>query len=121
MDYHCLMSERDNLPGLEQATKVLQKILYDFAPQHVAEEASPSSGKINKKYELNRQDIPIPQLTRFALELIGCSTFGPGEKLAWGVSFSKGEARCTLTLENLGPGFMSVCRMDLPMQPTWKP
>ena len=45
---------------------------------------------------------PVPGLLRYALELIGLTAYGPGEKVAWWVPFNYAGRRCTVAHEKFG-------------------
>lgn len=73
------------LPGdIEAGRHLKETALRDFGPR-------PEGGKPRgKTYKLpvNRDDVPVPDLLRYALKLIGLDSFGPGEKFVWGVDFA---------------------------------
>lgn len=48
------------------------------------------------------EEVPLPELARYALKLIGLSSSGPGEKVAWWVHFLFQDLQCELALEKFG-------------------
>ena len=48
------------------------------------------------------KEIPLPELARYALELVGLSSAGRLEKVAWWVSFTFQDRHCELSLEKFG-------------------
>ena len=53
-------------------------------------------------YKFTVTDAPVPALYKYALSLVGCPSYGPGEKVLWWVPFSyKGEC-CELALQKFG-------------------
>lgn len=87
------------LPGETEAGKRLkQTALRDFGP--VA--ANNEHGKTSYKLSVSPHDVPVPDLLRYALKLIGLESGGPGEKVAWWVSFMYRSDQCELALQKFG-------------------
>ena len=88
-----------SLPGEIEAGERLKKTaLRDFGP--IPDNDAP----LGKSYKLNlsRDDAPVPSLLKYALTLIGLEAYGPSEKVAWWVSFTYRDERCTLAHEKFG-------------------
>ncbi|MFJ2620097.1 hypothetical protein [Glutamicibacter sp. NPDC087344] len=51
---------------------------------------------------VSRDEIALPGLVRYALKLVGLSSFGPGEKVAWWVNFLFQGRQCELAFEKFG-------------------
>lgn len=51
---------------------------------------------------VSRDEIALPGLARYALELVGLPPSGPGEKVAWWVNFLFQGRQCELALEKFG-------------------
>jgi hypothetical protein len=78
--------------------RLAETALRDFAPS----DGEKSGGLPGYRVTLTPDEAPVPVLLRHALTLIGCPHGGPGEKVAWWVSFSyKGHA-CELAHEKFG-------------------
>lgn len=72
-----------SLPGAAEATAYLKRADFrDFAAP--ADESHSLSGR---RFTLDHDDIPVPELARYALALIGLDVVGAGEKIAWSVCF----------------------------------
>lgn len=89
------------LPGESEAGEKLKRTaLRDF--EGPLEQDDPRWRSAGYKVSLSPTDSPVPVLLRYALNLIGLTAGGPGEKVAWWVNFTyKGEP-CTLTHEKFG-------------------
>jgi hypothetical protein len=51
---------------------------------------------------ISRDEITLPALARYAMELVGLRSFGPKEKVAWWVNFLYQDLQCELALEKFG-------------------
>lgn len=91
----------DELPGAERAGELLRtRALRDFGPwQETSQETPPVDGL---RLALPPDQVPVPLLLKYALELIGLAAQGPAEKVAWWIEFAyKGEL-CQLSHEKFG-------------------
>lgn len=87
-----------SLPGAAEATAYLkQRDFRDFAAP--MDESHSLSGR---RFTLDREDIPVPELARYALALIGLDVAGAGEKIAWSVCFDYRGVRCVLAYQKFG-------------------
>ncbi len=88
----------DSLPGAAEAGERLkQTSLRDFGPPQEDERRGPAY-----RLAILPQEAPLPGLYKYALTLIGLAAYGPGEKVAWWVSFTyKGES-CELAHQKFG-------------------
>jgi len=88
----------DSLPGAAEAGERLkQTSLRDFGPPQEDERKGPSY-----RLAILPHEAPLPGLYKYALTLIGLAAYGPGEKVAWWVSFTyKGES-CELAHQKFG-------------------
>ena len=74
----------DILPGAADAAEFLRTgPLRNFRPPADRE----TYGGLNARMNLELADFPVPELLRRSLELAGIPSHGPGEKVAWWVSF----------------------------------
>jgi len=87
-----------SLPEAAEAGERLRRTaLRDFGPP------GKSQGPLTSyQLRLDRHEAPVPGLLKYALNLIGLESHGPGEKVAWWVPFTfKGE-RCALAHQKFG-------------------
>ncbi len=54
------------------------------------------------QFELSRDEMPLPDVARMMLRLIGCKDLGRTEKLAWEVTFYFEGLQCSLALQKSG-------------------
>lgn len=83
---------------VEAGRRLKETALRDFGPRP---EGGEQPGK-TYKLPVDRDDVPVPDLLRYALRLIGLDSFGPGEKFAWGVNFAFRGQPCQLTFAKFG-------------------
>lgn len=87
-----------SLPGAAEATAYLKRADFrDFAAP--ADESHSLSGR---RFTLDHDDIPVPELARYSLALIGLDVVGAGEKIAWSVCFDYRGVRCVLAHQKFG-------------------
>ena len=76
--------------------------LRNFTAPAASESSVPYSGK-SIQTSISRSDIPVPELVRFVLAfLLRLPTYGPAEKVRWGIPFNYKEFHCTFALEKFG-------------------
>jgi len=87
------------LTGEVEAGERLKKTaLRDFGPVPEDEERQGTTYKLS----VSRDDVPVPTLLRYALKLIGLQSYGPGEKVAWWVTFTFRGEWCELAHQKFG-------------------
>lgn len=89
------------LPGSEDAAKRLRETsLREF----YGPEAGTDDAREYRRYKraVSDDEITLPELARYALELVGLPSDGPGEKVAWWVNFLFEGRQCELALEKFG-------------------
>lgn len=96
-----MLVNMESLPGEAEAAERLKSTsLRDFG-------IPPEGGDddVHRRlptYKVTILRAPVPDLYKYALNLIGCPAYGPGEKVLWWVNFSYRGEECTLTLEKFG-------------------
>lgn len=90
------------LAGSEEATKRLSatSLREFFDPRTNLNDESRRYRRYRRA--ISRDEITLPALARYALELIGLPSFGPREKVAWWVNFLYQGLQCELALEKFG-------------------
>jgi hypothetical protein len=87
------------LPGETEAGERLKRTaLRDFGPVPDDTKRPVRSYKLS----VSPQDVPVPELLRYALKLIGLKSYGPAEKVAWWVHFMFRDELCELAFEKFG-------------------
>lgn len=95
------------LPGAQEASQRLRTTsLRDFSAR-----LDGINGVVSHRRTVDSHEIPVPAIARYALELIGLKSYGPYEKLAWGISFSFQGHNANLSYEKFG---LRVYVSDLP-------
>ena len=88
----------DRLAGVLQA---LQRALPGFVPSLpdgvAGDEVGPTC-----RFEVSRERLPVPEIPRLMLTLLGCPSYGPGEKMEWAIRFRVDGVACTLSSEKFG-------------------
>lgn len=88
-----------SLPGIESATeRVKNGPFRDFG---LLPEGTDDGGTMLKT-TLAPDVVPVPSLWKAALELIGLTPRGPGEKVEWWINFTYKTVPCTLASEKFG-------------------
>ena len=94
-----MTSER--LEGSEDAARRLRSTsLRDFRDPNTDSDKTRRYRRY--KRSVSRDEIALPGLARYALELVGLPSRGPGEKVAWWVNFLFQDRQCELALEKFG-------------------
>jgi hypothetical protein len=89
----------NSLPGEAEAGERLKRTaLRDFGQVPEGHDQQGTSYKL----ALSPSDAPVPDLLRYALNLIGLQAYGPGEKVAWWVNFTYRGERCQLAYQKFG-------------------
>lgn len=83
----------------EAVVRLKSESLRDFGIPH-GEQTTTTPGL--PTYILRIDDAPVPELYRYALELVGCRPYGPGEKFRWRVDFTYQGERAQLAFEKFG-------------------
>ncbi|UUW92233.1 hypothetical protein [Pimelobacter simplex] len=92
------------LPGETQAAERLkQTALRDFGVVAADDTHDPRwDGFPSYRMAIDPDDAPVPFLLKYALNLVGCPAYGPGEKVAWWVNFTYRGERCSLAFQKFG-------------------
>ena len=91
----------ESLPGETEAAERLKNTsLRDFAVMPDRDEDDPNWALPSYKFTL--YDVPVPTLYKYALTLIGCPAYGPGEKMLWCIPFLYEGEWCELALQKFG-------------------
>lgn len=89
----------ESFPGAAAAGERLQRTAlrdFDSLPDDFE-----SAGK-TYRHTLSLRDAPVPALLRYALTLTGLQAHGPGEKVAWWITFAYRGERCSLAHQKFG-------------------
>lgn len=91
----------ESLPGEADAAERLKRTsLRDFGV--MPERDEDDEHWLLPSYKFTIYDAPVPALYKYALKLIGCSAYGPGEKVLWWIPFTYGGEWCELALQKFG-------------------
>lgn len=97
----CFRPVSNDGSGSEDAAKRLSATsLREF--QHPKKDKDTTRRYRRYKRRISRGEIALPELARYALELIGLPAVGPGERVAWWVNFLFQGRQCELALEKFG-------------------
>lgn len=99
-----MLVRMEALPGETKAAERLrQTALRDFGPVAADDREDPRWEDVpSYRMTVSPDDAPVPDLYKYALGLIGCPAYGPGEKVAWWVNFTYRDERCSLALQKFG-------------------
>ena len=85
------------------AERLKKTALRDFGVVAADDREDPRwDGMPSHRMSVSPDDAPVPFLYKYALNLIGCPAYGPGEKVAWWVNFTYRDERCSLALQKFG-------------------
>jgi len=91
----------ESLPGEAEAAKRLKATsLRDFGVLPQPEDDDERWRLPSYKFTID--DAPVPSLYKYALSLIGCPAYGPGEKVLWWVDFMYKGEWCELAMQKFG-------------------
>lgn len=99
-----MLARVEVLPGeTEAAQRLQQTALRDFGVVAADDRDDPRwDGIPSHRMSISPEDSPVPPLYKYALNLIGCQAYGPGEKVAWWVNFTYQGERCSLAFQKFG-------------------
>lgn len=88
---------------IEAAERLKRTALRDFGVAPPEDREDPRwDDAPSYRITINPNDAPVPDLYKYALNLIGCPAHGPGEKVLWWVNFAYREERCSLAMQKFG-------------------
>ncbi|HET6294439.1 MAG TPA: hypothetical protein VFG33_13735 [Kribbella sp.] len=91
----------EELPGAGRAGELLKtRALRDFGPWQQSDKEIPAVS--GRRLALPPDQVPVPLLLKYALELIGLEAYGPAEKVAWWIEFAYKGDLCQLSHEKFG-------------------
>ena len=88
---------------IEAAKRLKRTALRDFGVAPPEDREDPRwDDAPSYRITISPNDAPVPDLYKYALNLIGCPARGPGEKVLWWVNFAYREEPCSLAMQKFG-------------------
>ena len=94
-------TDHDVTDRLAGAVRALQRALPGFVASSPDGVASGEVGPVHR-FDVSRERLPLPEIPRLMLTLLGCPAYEPGEKLTWALRFRVDGVACTLSSEKFG-------------------